>query len=364
MFNDELIRDAIYYETERGGQVFFIHNRVQGLAEMKSHLQKLCPDISIGMAHGQLEGDELEEAILDFMAHKYDVLLCTNIVESGVDISNANTMIINNAHQFGLSDLHQLRGRVGRSNKKAFCYLLSPSLSLLPSDSKKRLQTLEQYSELGSGFAISMRDLDIRGAGNMLGGEQSGFITDIGFEMYQKILNEAIRELKHNEFKEVFKDQILDKQDYVSDCTVDTDLEILIPDSYVESIAERLSLYTRLDDCEKEEELIHFQDSLIDRFGAIPKPVKDLFTALRVRWKAKELGFEKIVLKNKQLRLYFISNPDSPYFESETFKRILNVLQMQIKNARLKNVGTNFMLVIDQVNTINEVERLFLLMAN
>ena len=364
MFNDELIRDAIYYETERGGQVFFIHNRVQGLAEMKSHLQKLCPDISVGMAHGQLEGDELEEAILDFMAHKYDVLLCTNIVESGVDISNANTMIINNAHQFGLSDLHQLRGRVGRSNKKAFCYLLSPSLSLLPSDSKKRLQTIEQYSELGSGFAISMRDLDIRGAGNMLGGEQSGFITDIGFEMYQKILNEAIRELKHNEFKEVFKDQILDKQDYVSDCTVDTDLEILIPDSYVESIAERLSLYTRLDDCEKEEELIHFQDSLIDRFGAIPKPVKDLFTALRVRWKAKELGFEKIVLKNKQLRLYFISNPDSPYFESETFKRILNVLQMQIKNARLKNVGTNFMLVIDQVNTINEVERLFLLMAN
>ncbi len=364
MFNDELIRDAIYYETERGGQVFFIHNRVQGLAEMKSHLQKLCPDISVGMAHGQLEGDELEEAILDFMAHKYDVLLCTNIVESGVDISNANTMIINNAHQFGLSDLHQLRGRVGRSNKKAFCYLLSPSLSLLPSDSKKRLQTIEQYSELGSGFAISMRDLDIRGAGNMLGGEQSGFITDIGFEMYQKILNEAIRELKHNEFKEVFKDQILDKQDYVSDCTVDTDLEILIPDSYVESIAERLSLYTRLDDCEKEEELIHFQDSLIDRFGAIPKPVKDLFTALRVRWKAKELGFEKIVLKNKQLRLYFISNPDSPYFESATFKRILNVLQMQIKNARLKNVGTNFMLVIDQVNTINEVERLFLLMAN
>jgi len=364
MFNDELIRDAIYYETERGGQVFFIHNRVQGLAEMKSHLQKLCPDISVGMAHGQLEGDELEEAILDFMAHKYDVLLCTNIVESGVDISNANTMIINNAHQFGLSDLHQLRGRVGRSNKKAFCYLLSPSLSLLPSDSKKRLQTIEQYSELGSGFAISMRDLDIRGAGNMLGGEQSGFITDIGFEMYQKILNEAIRELKHNEFKEVFKDQILDKKDYVSDCTVDTDLEILIPDSYVESIAERLSLYTRLDDCEKEEELIHFQDSLIDRFGAIPKPVKDLFTALRVRWKAKELGFEKIVLKNKQLRLYFISNPDSPYFESATFKRILNVLQMQIKNARLKNVGTNFMLVIDQVNTINEVERLFLLMAN
>ncbi|MBK9482726.1 MAG: transcription-repair coupling factor [Bacteroidetes bacterium] len=355
MFNDELIRDAIYYETERAGQVFFIHNRVQGLAEMKAHIQALCPDISIGMAHGQLEGDELEEAILDFMAQKYDVLVCTNIVESGVDIPNANTIIINNAHNFGLSDLHQLRGRVGRSNKKAFCYLLAPSLALLPSDSKKRLQTIEQYSELGSGFSISMRDLDIRGAGNMLGGEQSGFITDIGFEMYQKILNEAIRELKHHEFKEVFKDQILDKEDFVSDCTVDTDLEILIPDSYVESIAERLSLYTQLDNCENEASLLRFESSLIDRFGPIPKPVKSLLVALRARWTAQDLGFERLILKNKQLRLYFVSNPDSPYFESDTFKHILKVIQLQIKNARLKNVGTNFMLIVDQVKSIEEV---------
>ncbi len=355
MFSDELIRDAIYYETERGGQVFFIHNRVQGLAEMKAHIQALCPDISIGMAHGQLEGDELEEAILDFMAQKYDVLVCTNIVESGVDIPNANTIIINNAHQFGLSDLHQLRGRVGRSNKKAFCYLLAPSLALLPSDSKKRLQTIEQYSELGSGFSISMRDLDIRGAGNMLGGEQSGFITDIGFEMYQKILNEAIRELKHHEFKEVFKDQILDKEDYVSDCTVDTDLEILIPDSYVESIAERLSLYTQLDNCESEEALQRFESSLIDRFGPVPKPVQSLLTALRARWAAQDLGFERLILKNRQLRLYFVSNPDSPYFESETFKYILQVIQLQIKNARLKNIGTNFMLIVENVKSIDEV---------
>lgn len=355
MFNDELIRDAIYYETERGGQVFFIHNRVQGLSEMKAHIQALCPDISIGMAHGQLAGDELEEAILDFMAQKYDVLVCTNIVESGVDIPNANTMIVNNAHNFGLSDLHQLRGRVGRSNKKAFCYLLSPSLALLPSDSKKRLQTIEQYSELGSGFSISMRDLDIRGAGNMLGGEQSGFITDIGFEMYQKILNEAIRELKHNEFKEVFKDQILDKEDFVADCTVDTDLEILIPDSYVESIAERLSLYTQLDNCENEEALLRFESSLIDRFGPLPKSTQSLLVALRARWTAEELGFERLILKNKQLRLYFVSNPDSPYFVSETFKYILQVIQQQIKNARLKNVGTNFMLIIDPIKTIDEV---------
>jgi len=362
MFSDELIRDAIYYETERGGQVFFVHNRVQGLAEMKAHIQTLCPDISVGMAHGQLEGDELEETILDFMAMKYDVLVSTNIVESGVDIPNANTIIVNNAHQFGLSDLHQLRGRVGRSNKKAFCYLLAPSLSLLPSDSKKRLQTIEQFSELGSGFQIAMKDLDIRGAGNMLGGEQSGFITDIGFEMYQKILNEAIRELKHTEFKEVFKDQILDKEDFVSDCTVDTDLEILIPDSYVESIAERLSLYTQLDNCEDLAALQHFRMSLADRFGPVPRQVEDLFTALRVRWMGKEVGFEKIMLKNKQLRMYFVSNHESPYFESDTFKRILDVIQFQLKNARLKHVGVNAMLVVDRVNRIDDVEHLLKLM--
>jgi transcription-repair coupling factor (superfamily II helicase) len=355
MFNDELIRDAIYYETERGGQVYFIHNRVNGLAEMKTHIQQLCPDISIGMAHGQMDGDELEEAILDFMAQKYDVLVCTNIVESGVDIPNANTIIINNAHQFGLSDLHQLRGRVGRSNKKAFCYLLSPSLSLLPNDSKKRLQTIEQYSELGSGFSISMRDLDIRGAGNMLGGEQSGFITDIGFEMYQKILNEAIRELKHTEFKEVFKDQIDDKKDYVNDCTVDTDLEILIPDSYVESIAERLSLYTQLDNCEGEEALERFSASLIDRFGPQPQAVKDLLTALRARWAAEALGIERLILKNRQLRLYFVSNPASPYFESETFQKILEVIQYRMNNAHLKNIGTIGMLIVDRINGIEEV---------
>ncbi|MBP9932248.1 MAG: transcription-repair coupling factor [Chitinophagaceae bacterium] len=360
MFNDELIRDAIYYETERGGQVFFIHNRVHGLAEMRAHIQTLCPDISIGMAHGQLEGDELEETILDFMAQKYDVLVSTNIVESGVDIPNANTIIVNNAHQFGLSDLHQLRGRVGRSNKKAFCYLLAPSLSLLPSDSKKRLQTIEQFSELGSGFQIAMKDLDIRGAGNMLGGEQSGFITDIGFEMYQKILNEAIRELKHTDFKDVFKEQILDKEDFVSDCTIDTDLEILIPDSYVESIAERLSLYTQLDQCEHESELQLFRESLIDRFGPIPKQVEDLFTALRLRWLGKELGFEKVMLKNRQLKLYFVGNPESPYFQSPIFDYILEATQTTIKNVRLKHIGTNMMMIVDLVKTIDEIEKLFL----
>src|SRR5690606_31408564 len=241
-FDEEAIREAIYYETERGGQVYFIHNRVQSLPAMVEKLKELCPDLEIAQAHGQMEGHKLEQALADFIAYKYDVLCCTNIVESGVDISNANTIIINNAHQYGLSDLHQLRGRVGRSNKKAFCYLIAPPFITLPDDSRKRLQTLEQFNELGSGFQIAMRDLDIRGAGNLLGGEQSGFITDMGFEMYQKILAEAMRELKTTDFKDVFAADLEREKDFVSDCTIDTDLQILIPDSYVENITERLSL--------------------------------------------------------------------------------------------------------------------------
>jgi transcription-repair coupling factor (superfamily II helicase) len=352
LFNEDFIRDAIYYETERGGQVFFIHNRVHGLAEMAGLIQGLCPDLSIGFAHGQLEGHELEERILDFIEQKYDVLICTNIVESGVDIPNVNTIIINNAHQFGLSDLHQLRGRVGRSNKKAFCYLLAPPVSTLPSDSRKRLQTLEQHSELGSGFQIAMRDLDIRGAGNMLGGEQSGFMAEIGFEMYQKILDEAIGELKRNSFREVFKDEIQKQEDFVQDCTIDTDLEILIPDSYVESITERLSLYTRLDNCDTEADLLDFHTEMIDRFGPLPEQVEDLFTTVRCRKLAVELGFEKMSLKNETLRCYFINRPDSPYFESDIFKNTLDFLQKQTNKAKLKQVGKLFMLVVTDVKSM------------
>ncbi len=353
VFNEDQIRDAIYYETERGGQVFFIHNRVLGLNEMALTIQGLCPDLSIGIAHGQLEGQVLEERILDFIDRKYDVLICTNIVESGVDIPNVNTIIVNNAHQFGLSDLHQLRGRVGRSNKKAFCYLLAPPMSTLPDDSRKRLQTLEQHSELGSGFQIAMRDLDIRGAGNLLGGEQSGFMAEIGFEMYQKILDEAIRELKRTSFREVFKEEISHQEDYVQDCTIDTDLEILIPDSYVESINERLSLYTRLDNADDEAALQAFHTEIKDRFGPIPPQVDDLFTTVRCRRLGVELGFEKMVLKDKTLRCYFVNNPDSPYFESEIFTRMLGYLQTYTNKARLKQTGRNFLLIHEEVEDMN-----------
>lgn len=355
VFNEDFIREAIYYETERGGQVFFIHNRVQSLPEMKALINGLCPDLSIAFAHGQMEGDKLEDTILDFMDKRYDVLVCTNIVESGVDIPNVNTIIVNNAHQFGLSDLHQLRGRVGRSNKKAFCYLLSPPLSTLPSDSKKRLQTLEQFSDLGSGFQIAMRDLDIRGAGNLLGGEQSGFIAEIGFEMYHKILDEAVRDLKRKQFKDLFKEEIQQQDDFVSDCSIDTDLEILIPDDYVENIAERLSLYTRLDNCENEADLLAFYNEMQDRFGAIPEPVEDLFRTVRARKLAVDLGFEKMHLKDQTLRCFFVANPDSPYFQSELFSKLLVYLQTHTNKARLKQVGKNGILIIEEIKSMKEL---------
>jgi transcription-repair coupling factor (superfamily II helicase) len=352
VFDQDFIRDAIYYEVERGGQVFFIQNRVKGLLEMKTLIQGLCPDLSIAYAHGQLEGGKLEATIMDFIDQKYDVLICTNIIESGVDIPNVNTIIINNAHHFGLSDLHQLRGRVGRSNKKAFCYLLAPPMSTLTTDSRKRLNTLEQYSDLGSGFQIAMRDLDIRGAGNMLGGEQSGFIAEIGFEMYQKILDEAIRELKRTEFKEVFKEEIQKQDDFVSDCTIDTDLEILIPDAYVESITERLSLYSRLDNCENEKDLEELHNEMVDRFGPIPAEVEDLFTTVRCRKIAVELGFEKIMLKHENLKCFFVANPDSPYFSSNIFTRILDFIQTKTNKAKLKQVGRNGILIVRDIKSM------------
>jgi transcription-repair coupling factor (superfamily II helicase) len=265
-----------------------------------------------------------------------------------------NTIIVNNAHQFGLSDLHQLRGRVGRSNKKAFCYLLAPIATLAP-DSRKRLQILEQFSDLGSGFQIAMRDLDIRGAGNMLGGEQSGFIAEIGLEMYQKILDEAIRELKRSDFADVFKEEITRQDEYVSDCTIDTDREILIPDDYVESITERLSLYTRLDNCETADEIEQLQQELTDRFGPLPEPVKELMLTIQSRWLAVDIGFEKLTLKDNILRCYFINRPDSPYFESSLFKGVLQFLQEGTNKARLRQTGRMILMVVDQMQHMRDV---------
>jgi len=355
VYNEDVVRDAIYFEAERGGQVFFIYNRVAGLPEMAGIIQGLCPDLQVGYAHGQMEGHVLEQRILDFIDRKYDVLVCTNIVESGVDIPNVNTIIVNNAHQFGLSDLHQLRGRVGRSNKKAFCYLLAPPMSTLPNDSRRRLQTLEQHSELGSGFQIAMRDLDIRGAGNLLGGEQSGFMAEIGFEMYQKILEEAIRELKRKDFKDLFKEEIARQDDFVQDCTIDTDLEILIPDAYVSSITERLSLYQRLDSCESDEELSDMRSEMTDRFGPLPSQVEDLFTTVLCRKLAVQLGFEKMSLKDELLRCFFINRPDSPYFESAVFKGIITYLQTQTRKGQLKQNGRNFLLVVSEMRNMQAV---------
>ena len=323
VFSDQLIQESIYYEVHRGGQVFFVHNRVKSLPDISALVKRLCPDLNIATAHGQMESKALESTLLDFIEGRHDVLICTNIIETGLDIPNANTMIINNAHQFGLSDLHQLRGRVGRSAKKAFCYLFTPPVSVLTAEARKRLKTLEEFSELGSGFNIAMKDLDIRGAGNLLGAEQSGFIADIGYETYQRILEEAVMELKETDYKDVFADELSNNHSYVRDVEIDTDVEMLIPDHYVNNIQERLSLYTQLDDIATEEELMAFRAALIDRFGKMPDQVEELFEGLRLRWIAKRLGFERIVLKNKTLKAFFLSSPQSSYFESELFKKLM-----------------------------------------
>jgi transcription-repair coupling factor (superfamily II helicase) len=340
VFNDELIKDAIYYEVNRGGQVFFVHNRVKNLPEMMILLKRLCPDIDIAMAHGQMDSKVLETTLVKFIDGQFDVLLCTNIIETGLDISNTNTIIINNAHQFGMSDLHQLRGRVGRSNRKAFCYLFSPPLSTLTPEARKRLRTLEEFSELGSGFNIAMRDLDIRGAGNLLGGEQSGFINEIGFDTYTKILEEAIQELKETDFKDLFIGE-RDSRSYVRDVQIETDFEMLIPDQYVNSIQERLNLYTELDSLNTEEELEAFAERLIDRFGSLPGQVETLFDALRLRWLCKDLSFERCILKNEKLQCFFVLNPQSTFYESEYFQEFLafiashgNDLGIALKQSR------------------------------
>jgi len=356
VFNLELIRDAIEYEINRGGQVFFVHNRVKSLPEITAMMRKILPNIDIASAHGQMESKQLEKTLLNFIDRQYDVLVSTNIIETGLDIPNANTIIINNANQFGMSDLHQLRGRVGRSNKRAFCYLFSPPMSTLTSDARKRLRTIEEFSDLGSGFNIAMKDLDIRGAGNLLGGEQSGFITDIGYETYQKILEEAIQELKETDFKELFKEDLDKEKIYVRDVQIDTDIEMLIPDDYVKNTQERLSLYTQMDSLKDELELQKFGRQLKDRFGKIPRQVRELSDGLRLRWACKKLGFERVILKNKKLRCYFIEDPQSRFYESELFNQLLAFLAKDgVKyGLHMKKSQKHMIVVRDGIKTLKQ----------
>ncbi|HIY76006.1 MAG TPA: DEAD/DEAH box helicase, partial [Candidatus Sphingobacterium stercorigallinarum] len=350
VFNESLIEQAVQFELDRGGQVFFIHNRVSDLPQLGMMIRKLVPEARVGIAHGQLEGDDLEDVMLKFINHQFDVLIATTIIEAGLDIPNANTIIINQAHMFGLSDLHQMRGRVGRSNKKAFCYLLSPPLSTLTSEAYKRLSAIEEFSELGSGFHVAMRDLDIRGSGNLLGAEQSGFIAEIGFEMYNKILDEAVQELKDDEFGELFKDE--QNRKYVSFTQIDTDLEVMIPDEYVTNVAERYNLYQEVSKLKNEQQLEAFQNELVDRFGPIPAPVFGLFHTLRLQWLGKEIGFEKISYKKQTLKGFFVNNPNSSYFQSDQFGKVLEFVQNNPTLSNLKEVRGQLRLALNQVNSI------------
>ncbi len=358
-FEEEVIRDAVSYELRRGGQVFFVHNRVGEIDSIANLILKLVPDARVIGAHGQMDGDKLEKIMVDFINHQYDVLVSTNIIESGLDIPNANTILINRAHMFGLSDLHQMRGRVGRSNKKAFCYLLTSPLSGLTAEARKRLQTLEEFSDLGDGFKVAMKDLDIRGAGNLLGAEQSGFITDLGFEMYHKILDEAVQELKENEFAALFEEDLKEKVSVlVQDCTIETDLELLIPESYVSNISERLGLYSKLDGLEKEDELDQFGQMLQDRFGPAPQAVQDLMETVRLRWQAEELGIEKLVLKASQMKCYLLPSSKESFYNSSVFGNMMKFVQQHPKSCKIKEHKNRLILSVDQVLSIQKAQHL------
>ena len=362
-FDEEIIRDVVAYEVSRGGQVFFVNNRVSNLMEISGLLQRLCPGVRVGIGHGQMDGEKLEKVMMDFMEGNYDVLLATTIIESGIDISNANTIIINEAHSFGLSDLHQLRGRVGRSNKKGFCYLIAPRFSVLNSEARKRLEALVQFSDLGSGFNIAMKDLDIRGAGNMLGGEQSGFISEIGFEMYQKILNEALQELRESEFKELFDERTTDSfQAYVNDCVFESDFEVRLPDTYVNNVAERLSLYQALDNLKTQEELDVFKKELIDRFGPLPRAGQELLFSFQLRWLAQSLGMERLVIKSGKLSATFITNPQSPFYETAIFHNLLHRINSLGQGYRLIQKEDKLRLSVEPIAHIKDAyEKLALL---
>lgn len=360
-FNEELIRDAISYEIQRGGQVYFIHNRVENIQEVAGMIQRLVPDAKIGIGHGQMEGKKLEALMLAFINGEFDVLVSTTIVESGLDVTNANTIFINNANNFGLSDLHQMRGRVGRSNKKAFCYFITPPYEVMTNDARKRIEALEQFTELGSGFNIAMKDLEIRGAGDLLGGEQSGFINDIGFDTYQKILSEAIDELKENEFKELYEEVEGKPTVFVKDTQIDTDLELLFPDDYINNITERLNLYTELNQIKEEEALQKFESHLIDRFGELPTQAVDLLNSVRIKWIANGIGLEKIVMKKGKMIGYFIADQQSKFYQSKQFTTVLQFIQSNPKLAKLKEKetrkGLRLLLVFNDIKSLDKAYR-------
>ena len=358
VFDKELIREAIEFEVSRGGQVFFIQNRVNSLHEIELLIRSICPGVSTVMAHGRMKGEKLEKIMLDFINGDYSVLISTSIVESGLDIPNANTIIINQAQMFGLSDLHQLRGRVGRSNKKAFCYLLTPPVTSLTPEARRRLRAIEEFSDLGSGFNIALQDLDIRGAGNMMGAEQSGFIAEIGFETYHRILNEAMAELSE-EFKisDFPENALLKTENWkqkTESCQIDTDLELLFPESYIENISERIRLYRALDNTDSEEKLIEFERELADRFGAIPAQSRELIDVIRLRWVAAKLGFEKLILRNERLVMYFISDPKSSYYESNIFQKILKYVQKSPQKFKMKEAKNKLAMTVSPVKNIGE----------
>ncbi|NLA24467.1 MAG: transcription-repair coupling factor [Bacteroidales bacterium] len=364
-FNIDIIKEAIYYEVNRNGQVFFVNNRIENIHSILVTIQKACPDVSAVVAHGQMKGAELEKIILDFMRGDFDVLISTSIIENGVDIPNANTIIINNANNFGLSDLHQLRGRVGRSNRKAFCYLLAPPAELLSPDSARRLKAIEEFNELGSGFNIALQDLDIRGAGDIFGAEQSGFISNIGFETYNQMITEALQELKETEFKDQFADEIKNKSkpadiNFVNDCNIETDFEILFPASYISSTTERINLYRRLDEIKDDEKLQQFSEELIDRFGEMPQEVVELLDVVRLRQLAISLGFQRIIIKNKILIGYFPSNQQSLYYSSNIFSSILKFVQQNPKRFAIKEQNEKLSLRCDKISSIQDALKLMM----
>lgn len=358
-FSSEVIADAINFEMSRGGQVFFVNDRIAGLAPIAEMIHKYVPDCRVGIGHGQMSPEELEKIVMGFMNYDYDVLLSTTIVENGIDISNANTIIINDAHRFGLSDLHQMRGRVGRSNRKAFCYLLAPPLANLTADARRRLEALETFSELGSGFSIAMQDLDIRGAGNLLGAEQSGFMEDLGYETYQKILTQAVTELKNDEFQDLYAEQIaqgeaISGDDFVDDCAVESDLEMYFPDNYVPDSSERMLLYRELDNIERDEELEAYRQRLIDRFGPVPRQGEELMLVVPLRRVGRRLGCEKIILRQGRMQMQFVSNTQSAFYQSAAFGRVINYIGYHPRRCNLKEKNGKRSMVVSQVASVKE----------